>query len=75
MQKFSSNYASCNNNYIIQINKEDKNSVQDSLYSTYNVLQNILQRGNPTKLSKYLLNKFENINVNVKMKLFDHLRM
>lgn len=42
MQKFSSNYASCNNNYIIQINKEDKNSVQDSLYSTYNVLQNIL---------------------------------
>lgn len=68
MQKFSSNYASCNNNYIIQINKEDKNSVQDSLYSTYNVLQNILQRGNPTKLSKYLLNKFENYSVNEKIR-------
>ena len=63
MQKFSSNYVSCHNNYIININMKSENCVEDEFLSTYNVLQNILQRGTTTKPSKYLLSKYENYSI------------
>ncbi len=63
MQKFSSNYISCHNNYIININMKSENCVEDEFLSTYNVLQNILQRGAPTKPSNYLLSKYENYSI------------
>ena len=63
MQKFSSNYVSYHNNYIININMKSENCVEDEFLRTYNVLQNILQRGTPTKPSKYLLSKYENYSI------------
>lgn len=44
MKKYSSNYSSVNNNYIININMNTSRIKDKSLYSTYNVLENILQR-------------------------------
>lgn len=55
MKKYSANYCSNNNNFIININMEPKKINDTALYSTFCVVQNILQRGNPTKPSKYLI--------------------
>lgn len=55
MKRYSSNYCTRNNNYIININLPTSRSKNETLYSTYCVIQNIIQRGNPTKPSKYLL--------------------
>lgn len=56
MKKYSSNYCTINNNYIININKETKRIKKENLYSTFCVVQNILQRGMPTKPSNFLRN-------------------
>lgn len=64
MKKYSSNYSSINNNYIININMTTQRVRNESLYSTYNVLENILQRGNPTKPSKYLLESIRGYDIN-----------
>lgn len=68
MIKFSSTYSTVNNNYIININNNINRIRDEELFSTYNVLQNIIQRGNPTKPSKYLLKKLGKNSINKKLR-------
>lgn len=63
MKKYSCNYCTVNNNFIININMLSKRIADENLFSTYNVIQNILQRGNPTKPSAFLLENLKNYNI------------
>ncbi len=56
MKKYSSNYCTVKNNYIINLNKKASILKDESLYSTFCVIQNILQRGMPTRPSEFLIN-------------------
>lgn len=55
MQKFSSSYANTNCNYVILNNEDYYNTVPLQYKSIYCVLQNIIQRGNPSKPSDWLI--------------------
>jgi len=68
MKKYSSNYCSVGNNYIININKKTNKIKNENLYSTYCVIQNILQRGNPTRPSKFLRESIDGYFVNERIK-------
>lgn len=54
MKKYTANYAYTNPNFVIQNLQENSN---EAIIPTLYVLKNILQRGFPTTLSKYLQSK------------------
>ena len=56
MKKYSSSYCGGSCNYIIDISYKKYKIKNEALYSSFSVIKNILQRGNPTKPSKYLMN-------------------
>jgi len=76
VRKYTANYARTNSNFIIQ--NIDTTPLNSKLLPILYVLKNILQRGVPTSMSKYLQNKigaihtFENFgkNTDAKHRLF-----
>lgn len=56
MKKFTANYVHTNSNFVIQNLKEGR-TTDEELYAFCCILKNILQRGVPTKMSKYLQGK------------------
>lgn len=61
MLKYSANYAYTNNNFVIQnIDTKDNSKIKrenKKHYSMICILKNLLQRGAPTKMSKFLENR------------------
>lgn len=57
MKKFTGNYSNTEHNFVIQ-NLPDKRQVAESDMQIISVLKNILLRGSPTLLSKYLQKEF-----------------
>lgn len=55
MRTYSSSYCGRSFNYIIDISYKKHIIKNDEFYSSFSVLKNILQRGNPTKSSKCLI--------------------
>lgn len=68
MKRYSSSYCSGSFNYIIDISYKKDIIKNDSLYSSFSVLKNILQRGNPTKPSKYLINSIGDYESDLNLK-------
>jgi len=76
VKKYTANYARTNSNFVIQ--NLETTSVDSEMLPILYVLKNILQRGVPTSMSKYLQNKigaihtFENFgkNTDAKHRLF-----
>lgn len=64
MEKYSSNYCSKDNNYIIEICYRTDKVVGGRLYSSLCVAENIIQRGNPTRPSNYLINNIGEYSIN-----------
>ena len=56
MKKFTANYIHTNSNFVIQNLKEGR-TTDEELYAFCCILKNILQRGVPTMMSKYLQSK------------------
>lgn len=56
MKKFTANYVHTNSNFVIQNLKEGR-TTDEELYAFCCILKNILQRGVPTMMSKYLQGK------------------
>ena len=56
MKKFSASYGGTKENFIVKVS-EYKN-VDSIIFSLLSVVQNIIQRGNPTQPSDFLLKKF-----------------
>lgn len=56
MKKFTANYVHTNSNFVIQNLKEGR-TTDEELYAFCCILKNILQRGIPTMMSKYLQSK------------------
>ena len=56
MKKFTANYVHTNSNFVIQNLKEGR-TTDEELYAFCCILKNILQRGVPTMMSKYLQSK------------------
>ena len=52
MKKYTANYANTNPNFVIQ--NLDEDLIESEYLSVYYVLKNLLQRGFPTLMSKYL---------------------
>ncbi len=52
--RYSSNYLSKGNNYRIILQSHNKKNIKTNIYGSFCVVQNIIQRGNPTKISNYL---------------------
>ena len=61
MKKFTANYAYTSSNFVIQNLKEGKTEDTD-LYAFCCILKNILQRGVPTTMSKFLQKKLGKIH-------------
>jgi len=57
MKKFSANYCKCNGNFIIKGIK--KVSKEIPYISTIKIVKNIINRGNPTIMSKYLKEQYD----------------
>ncbi len=57
MKKYSSNYCTVNNSYIISFPQENNRIKDDNTYSSLCVVQNIIQRGAPTRPSSYLISE------------------
>ena len=62
MIKFSAGYTNLNNNFCIDNLIADKNEVSNEDLSVFSVVQNIINRGCPTKPSKFLQSKLGKIN-------------
>jgi len=59
MLKFTANYSCTDNNFVIQ-NLEDKKRIGEGEFlRSICVLQNILQRGLPTKMSYFLMDELK----------------
>lgn len=54
MEKYSCSYGGTSENFVILNNKGDKKVKRNIEYGVFCVVQNILQRGTPTRPSKYL---------------------
>ena len=63
MQKFSSSYGGTKENFIVKIPSSKNVDVEEKIYAVLCVVQNILQRGTPTKPSDFLISKFKNFDV------------
>lgn len=61
MLKYTANYAYTNSNFVIQ-NLDITESSIDDMYPIICVLKNILQRGIPTRMSKFLQEKIGEIH-------------
>lgn len=68
MKKYSANYCSKGNNFIININYLSKKVKKHNIYSSFCVLQNILHRGNPSRPSIYLKESIGSYEVNNNIK-------
>lgn len=62
MEKYTAAYSYTNYNFVIQ-NIEGKNKIDNKFYPLICVLENILQRGCPTRISTYLAEKLGEINL------------
>lgn len=67
MEKYSCTYANTKSNFVFQNIEELTDNkydyMNDKLYGIYCVIQNIIQRGTPSKPSEVLINKLGNICV------------
>ncbi len=61
MKKYTANYAHTNHNFVIQ-NLKEKSRENNKVSPLFCVLKNILQRGSPTMMSKYLQSKLGEIH-------------
>ncbi|WP_404811777.1 DEAD/DEAH box helicase [Capnocytophaga canimorsus] len=61
MKKYTANYIHTNSNFVIQ-NLKDRRTEDTELYAFCCVLKNILQRGVPTRMSKFLQEKLGKIH-------------
>ncbi|MDO4729553.1 MAG: hypothetical protein Q4B43_11195, partial [Bacteroidota bacterium] len=61
MKKYTANYAYTNFNFVLQNVKEEQTKDKE-LYAFCCVLKNILQRGTPTRMSKFLQEKLGKIH-------------
>ncbi len=58
MQKFSSSYGGTKENFIVKTFSPNTSKVDENINAVLCTVQNILQRGNPTKPSDFLVSKF-----------------
>ena len=64
IEKYTANYAQTNHNFVIQ-NLDTSREKNEELLPILYVLKNILQRGCPTMMSKYLQEKLGKIQNDV----------
>ena len=62
MRKYTANYAYTNSNFVIQNLEHKGNYIDNKFYSLFCILKNILQRGSPTRMSKFLRGKIGEIH-------------
>ena len=62
MQKFSSSYGGTKENFIVKTFSNNKCRIDVNIFTLLCVVQNILQRSNPTKPSEFLKSKLGKLN-------------